>query len=212
MEKIWGYRELFAEDAQQIDILAYYQRRERYVNQLIKQAIKININGYNSSFFYENPWTKILENKKVFVISPFVKSIKKQYENNRENLFTDPNVFPKFAAFYTIEAVQSIAGHETPFANWFEALYYMKAEMEKYDFNIALIGCGAYAIHLAARVKKMGKIGLHMAANTQVLFCVYGRRWIDDKRFNNIINQYWIRPNESETITKHKEIENGAYW
>jgi hypothetical protein len=60
------------------------------------------------------------------------------------------SVLPKFKSFETIRAMQTIAGTDSNFTDWFEALNAMKAEMDKKDFDIAIIGCGAYGFPSAA--------------------------------------------------------------
>lgn len=64
---------------------------------------------------------------------------------------------PEFGNLYLLKAVQSIAGTKTEYANWFEALDYMENEMDKFDYEIALIGCGAYGMNLAAHAKSKEK-------------------------------------------------------
>ena len=41
----------------------------------------------------------------------------------------------------TIKAVQSIAGEEVLYSDWFEALESMQKQISESDFDIALIGC-----------------------------------------------------------------------
>lgn len=43
------------------------------------------------------------------------------------------------------------------FYDWFDALNWMSEEISKINFDIALLGCGAYGFPLAARIKKYGK-------------------------------------------------------
>ena len=89
----------------------------------------------------------------------------------------------------------------------------MKSEIAKKDFDVALIGCGAYGMPLAAFVKSLGKVGIQLAGWTQMLFGVYGERWISQQtQYSKFINKYWIRPNENETPRKAKDIESGCYW
>lgn len=89
----------------------------------------------------------------------------------------------------------------------------MKDEISKLDFDIALIGCGAYGMCLAAHVKRMGKQAVHLAGWTQMLFGVYGERWIKDQpKYSKYINDYWIRPLESEKPKGAEKVENGCYW
>ncbi|MEA4894585.1 MAG: hypothetical protein VB064_04910, partial [Oscillospiraceae bacterium] len=92
---------------------------------------------------FEHPWTGALKGKKVLVIHPFEETIRSQYQK-RAHLFANPEMLPEFQ-LYTIKAVQTIAGQKDDrFANWFEALDYMYDEAMRIDFDVALIGCGAY--------------------------------------------------------------------
>ena len=43
----------------------------------------------------------------------------------------------------------------------------LKVDQEKIDFDIAIIGCGAYAFPLGAYVKKLGKKAIDLLKNTQ---------------------------------------------
>lgn len=63
------------------------------------------------------------------------------------------------------------------YLNWFETLEYMKGEVAKADFDVALIGCGAYAFPLASYVKRLGKKSVITAGATQLLFGIKGARW-----------------------------------
>lgn len=207
------YYRLMLNDMQDIDILASYIYEEKYVNKYLK-CKRVDLDGYYAPFLWKNPWTKYLKGKKVLVVHPFVDSIRYQYENNRCKLFDDPDVLPEFAELHTIKAVQTIADQEdSRFDTWFGALQYMKDEISKVDFDIALIGCGAYGMCLAAHVKRMGKQAVHLAGWTQMLFGVYGERWIKDQpQYAQFINESWIRPLESEKPKGAEKIEGGCYW
>lgn len=204
---------LMLEDMQIIDILASYIYEEKYVNKYLK-CKRVDLDGYYAPFLWKNPWTKYLKGKKVLVVHPFVDSIRYQYENNRCKLFENPDVLPEFAELHTIKAVQTIADQEdSRFETWFDALQYMKDEISKVDFDIALIGCGAYGMCLAAHVKRMGKQAVHLAGWTQMLFGVYGERWIKDQpQYAKFINENWIRPLESEKPKGAEKVEGGCYW
>ena len=174
---------------------------------------RINLDGYYAPFLWKNPWTKYLEGKKVLVVHPFVDSIKSQYENNRECLFDDPDVLPRFKELILVRAVQSIVGTRTDYVDWFEALKHMEDEISQLDFDIALIGCGAYGMALAAHVKRMGKQAVHLAGWTQMLFGIYGNRGLRDQpAYAKFINGYWIRPSESEKPKGAEKVEGGCYW
>lgn len=209
------YVNMTLEDARNIDILGSYLGGEKYIRKYLPfNCVNVNLNGYYAPFLWEKPWSRLLKDKKVLVIHPFIESIENQYRKNREKLFDNPEVLPAFGRLYTIKAVQSIAGEETDFPTWFDALNHMKNEIDKIeDFDIALIGCGAYGMNLAAYVKKKGKVAIHLAGWTQMLFGIYGKRWIEDQPdFKKIINDNWITPNANERPRNASVVEGGCYW
>lgn len=210
------YGQMFCErvlkDIPEIDILGSYIENEKYVSPFMR-CKRINLDGYYAPFLWKDPWTKYLKGKKVLVVHPFTDSIKYQYENNRERLFEDQYVLPEFRELILVKAVQSIAGTQTEYKDWFEALHHMEDEISQSDFDIALIGCGAYGMSLAAHVKHMGKQAVHLAGWTQMLFGIYGNRWLQDQpAYSKFINDFWIRPMESEKPEGADKVEGGCYW
>lgn len=161
-------------------------------------------------YYFEYPWSKALEGKKVLVIHPFSSSILKQYQR-REELFKNKNILPLFD-LKTITAVQSIAGNKTKFNNWFEALEYMQQQIDKVDFDVAIIGAGSYGLPLSAYVKEKGKIAIHIGGATQVLFGIKGKRWDDHPVISKLYNEYWVRPDISEAVPDVEKVEGGCYW
>jgi hypothetical protein len=154
----------------------------------------------------QNPWMRALEGKKVLVIHPFEQSIKDNYRI-KDKLFINPGFIPDFKLI-TLKAVQSIAGNETQFIDWFEALESMKQQMAQIDFDIALIGAGAYGMPLGAYAKALGKKAVHVGGYLQLYFGIKGRAW--DKL--GIYNEYWTSPKESEFPEGYQKVEAGRYW
>lgn len=203
--------ELVFDDIKEIDILCSYIKEEAELKNELAHAKKINTAGVSRPWRYEHPWTKSLEGKKVLVVHPFEESIQSQYKK-RHLLFKNPDILPEFE-LTTIKAVQTIAHNQSnQFSNWFEALDYMKDKISNTDFDIALIGCGAYGMPLAAHVKRMGKKGLHLASHVQILFGIYGKRWEKSEEYVDLINEHWARPLPTEVPANHKKVEGGAYW
>ena len=200
------------EDTNEINVLGVWcPKEEFFFRKKLKRCKKIPLKDL-SPFENTPPWTRALYGKKVLVIHPFEKTIKKQYKN-RTNLFKNQEILPNFELI-TFKAVQTIGGENEKFNDWFEALNYMKKRISKIDFDIAIIGCGAYGFPLAAHIKRMGKKAVHFGGGTQLLFGILGKRWEDqeDKKMIQHINQYWVRPTLDERPKKYKELENGAYW
>lgn len=203
---------LVLDDVKEIDVLGSYQRAERRLERELRHAVKIEIQSYLAPYLFEKPWTSALQGKRVLVVSPFTDTIVKQYAR-REMLFENPDVLPHFAELIPLKAVQSIAGTPTDYPDWFAALEQMKQSMSSYDYDVALIGCGAYGMHLAVHAKRTGHVGIHTAGWTQMLFGIYGNRWLNDEpQFRRFINPYWVRPSDEERPAGADSIENACYW
>ena len=93
----------------------------------------------------------------------------------------------------------------------------MENEVDKHDFDIALIGCGAYGFPLAAYVKRKGKKAVHFGGSLQLLFGIRGNRW-ENPNYNpiynyaNLMNEYWVKPGSVEKPQNAEKVENACYW
>lgn len=222
--------DLLLEDAKGIDMQGFWNLyMEDYMYKVYQDSTEYltQLNYIEPWAIYEyakemegdvKPWSSALAGKKVLVIHPFADSIREQYEKNRTRLFKKlceaDLILPSFE-LKVLKAVQTLGGEEDArFHDWFEALNWMKSECRKVDFDVALIGCGAYGYSLVAEVKRMGKITIHLGGTTQMIFCVIGKRWETEygNFFNNIVNQYWTRPTEGESIRNTDVVEQGCYW
>ena len=211
-ESVRKFSELIEDSLKQVDILGSMPtNNEEFLirKNLSKSAIVTSI-GCLEPYYSSNPWSKALEGKKILVIYPFKASIENQYKK-RKYLFENANVLPEFE-LHVIKAVQSIAGTETEFKDWFSALEYMFNEAMKIDFDIAIIGCGAYGFPLAARIKKAGKQAIHLGGATQILFGVWGSRWDSVEPILKLKNEHWVRPSKEETPIGAHKVENACYW
>lgn len=162
-------------------------------------------------WYAEEPWTRVLAGKKVLVIHPFNKTIEMQYKK-RALIFSNPNILPDFE-LKTFKSVQTAGGgYDNRFSSWHEAFEYMKKEVMAIDFDIAIIGCGAYGFPLAAEIKKAGKKAVHMGGATQILFGIKGKRWDNHPIISGLYNKAWVRPLEEEKPIHADLIEDACYW
>lgn len=208
---------LMRESSLECDVFAcWFNMYEEYFmrHYLKKEAIGTFLFNFEPWSYPKLPWTMALENKKVLVIHPFAETIKKQY-SKRKLIWGSYNILPEFELL-TLKSVQTIAGQKDPrFNDWFEALDWMFNESMKIDFDIAIIGCGAYGFPLATRIKKAGKQAVHLAGATQILFGIKGKRWEEDPAYEyvrNFFNEYWVYPSSHEKPLNAATIENGCYW
>ena len=206
------FSSIYSEKIQSIDgicIWGFVPGENYLIKKFCPSAIRINPEVLDP-FFFESPWTAKLRGKKVLVIHPFTESIESQYKK-REKLFKNRDTLPEFG-LKTIKAVQSIAGTKTSFSTWFEALDYMKSEINKIDFDIALIAAGSYGIPLSAHVKELGKCAIHMGGTLQILFGIKGQRWDDHPPTAALYNEHWVRPSVKETVKNASIVEGACYW
>lgn len=211
-ENMDHFGEVMLQSCGQVDMMAvWFNLMEDYVYGTFgpKQKQCTYLKGLES-FWSEQPWTSALAGKKVLVIHPFAETIQKQYAR-REKLFRNPAVLPAFE-LHTLKAVQSIGGSSDDFATWFDALEWMYREAMAIDFEVAILGCGAYGFPLAAKLKQAGKIAIHMGGVTQFLFGIKGGRWDSRPDYAAFYNECWVRPMENERPKSANQVENGCYW
>lgn len=210
------FAKIMIESTEQVDLLArWWGGFENYI--IDKYAKKSLLTDLRSIEPWQNgvslPWTAALEGKKVLIIHPFEQTIIEQYKIH-DKIFPNTKILPKFD-LKTLKAVQTIAGQtDERFESWFEALDYMYLEAMKIDFDVAIIGCGAYGFPLAAKLKEAGKQAIHLGGATQILFGIKGKRW-EGPLFTYVqayYNDFWKYPNQLEKPKNAEKIEGGCYW
>lgn len=212
---------LMLEYTKEVDILGSWLVGESYLQEQLHNARLVHLRLLEP-FWSARPWTKALTGKKVLVVHPFVELIEKQYAQHRTKLFNNQDILPEFE-LQTIAAVQSIGGADNGFTDWFEALEWMEKEIDKRDYDICLICCGAYGFPLAAHVKRQGKKAIHLGGSLQLLFGIIGSRWEDPNygvkewqipagSYSKLINDSWCRPGRILKPHAAEKVEGGCYW
>jgi hypothetical protein len=162
-------------------------------------------------YYSENPWSKGLANKRVLVISPFTDSIAKQFTENREKLFKNPDVLPEFTLI-PLKSCQCLAGIKIG-DSWIDNYNKMCREIDALDFDVALLGCGGYGVPLINYIKSEKKrSAIYLGGALQILFGVHGKRWDDNPNINCFYNENWVRPSEQEQLLGQTQVENACYW
>jgi len=196
-------------DIENIDILGSWLEQESEFSDLLKNASIVNLADLEP-YYHLNPWSEALEGKIVLVIHPFEHSIQQQYK--RHNLlFKDKRTLPKFE-LKTFKSIQSIAGNSSNFSTWFDALDWMCEKISEIEFDVAIIGAGAYGLPIASYIKNAGRKSIHLGGATQILFGIKGQRWDSHPVIKELYNQYWVKPLPSEIPNNHQTVEGGCYW
>lgn len=193
----------------EVDVLGSWLPAEETVASYLTRAVRVELRDLEP-YYHPDPWTEALAGKRVLVVHPFQHSIESQFAR-RQLLFQDPRILPTFE-LTVIRAVQSIAGTRTEYPTWFDAYEHMRLQMSDVDFDVALVGCGAYGLPLAAHAKRLGRKGIHLGGALQILFGIKGRRWDGHEFISHLYNEHWVRPNASERPPNHAQVEDGCYW
>lgn len=160
--------------------------------------------------YRDEPIGTILQGRKVLVVTPFAEAVERQY-SRREKVYEEA-FLPQFE-LKTYKAVQTIAGNrDARYDNWFGALEGMQEQIGKIDFDIALVGCGAYSLPICSYIKGLGRSAIHMGGDVQILFGIMGKRWENNEFIQSKKNDYWIYPDKNDIPSNSDSVEDGCYW
>ena len=170
----------------------------------------------------EKPWSHYLKGKKVLIISPFVDSFQKQISNNfkmfknkNNNNNNDGDIFLPNQEFVFYKSFNTLAGNHIH-NNWIETFNIMCKDVEKLEFDIALVSCGGQGLPLCNFIKtSMNKSAIYVGGGLQLLFGVIGNRWLSHPTILKIINENktkFIRPSDNEIVKNVGIVEGGCYW
>lgn len=220
-EAIVRFSELSLKDAQEVDLLGSWMEKEWLVEDLLKGKEKVFL-PYLEPYYAERPWTRALAGKRVVVVNFLADLMEQQYRENRTRLFKNPDILPEFE-LRGVKSVLTYAGDSNGFPTWFDALHWMENEIDKKDYDICIIGCGAYGFSLAAHVKRSGKKAVHLGGATQLLFGIKGNRWEDPMYgvkewgipkgfYTGMFNEYWTKAGAQNKPKSADKIEGACYW
>jgi len=207
------------ESLRAMDVLAQWQPPATYLSvvedrvlaRVAPQAFRVHRN-YAHPLHPPASWVGDLLKLRWLVIHPFEKTIRAQLFR-----LATLGIYPKSSKPFLekrgrdtrILACPQFAYMVQPkHRDWVSALEELKRGMEKEDFDIALIGAGAWSLPLAAHAKKLGKKGMHLGGSLQLLFGIKGGRFDQ----SGIYREGWIRPLPDERPKNYQSMENGAYW
>ena len=149
-----------------------------------------------------------MKGKRVLIIHPFEKTIKKQYLK-RELLFKNKETLPD-CTLLTYKTFMTL-GNNKIHESWKQTYEIMCNDIEKINFDIALLGCGGYGHPLVHFIRNnMKKSAIYMGGALQILFGIKGKRWDNHQIISTLYNEHWCYP--EEIPKNYEKIENGCYW
>ena len=182
-----------------------------YKNDFIQKYNITNLKILNGTEFHEriNDIFSMMEKKKVLVISSFDGLIKSQFiSGNLKKIYDN---FPDIIKLDTLKFPYCFHNNG-PHENYFETLDAVFEEVKQIDFDIAILGCGAYGHMLCHKIDvELKKGAIYVGGSIQTLFGIISSR---EKEHGKIkYNDYWISEIPLEyRPTNYKQIENGCYW
>jgi hypothetical protein len=212
-DAIEAFADLMGESAAGFDLIGSWVKGENLVREFSPTS-QVTSLGFLEPFFSAIPWTSALAGKRVLVVHPFRKSIIAQY-GKRKLLFDEGKCLPNFELAVTVPPQTiNFAGErdEFEYGDWFAAYESLQRSIEVQDFDVAIIGAGSYGMPLAAHIKSLGKVAIHLGGATQLIFGIWGGRWDRSPKHAGLANSDWVRPHPSEVPARASEIESSAYW
>ena len=157
-------------------------------------------------------WHRALGGKRVLVVHPMVHTI--SYQKSQYS-----SIWPG-ASLGILTLIQApyppMVSGKAEYLNWFDAFHTMSFNISRYEFDIAIVGAGAYSLPLLHFIKTaLGKPCVHLGGRLQLLFGILGRRWDKDptaKREGYGQHGRWIRPLDIDVPKNAHLVEKGCYW
>jgi len=150
-----------------------------------------------------------MNHKKVLAISSFDGLIRQQFESG--NLYKIYENYPTIVKLETIKFPYCFHNNG-PHEHYFETLEYIFDQIKQIDFDVAILGCGAYGHMLCHKIHtELQKDAIYVGGSIQTLFGIISSREKEHKKIQ--YNDYWISeiPDEYKP-TNYTLIENGCYW
>lgn len=206
----------FREDLKDVDIFAFFSEDALAENYLMKAYGRRDVEGIllkdiESHIANTYSWMQHLERKKVLIINPFVDQIKIQYAKRKE-IWNGKNVIPEMDLRYLKSVWYLDKDDNDGFETWFDALDFLKREVDKIDFDVALISCGPFSSFLAAYIKRKGKTSIQYGGALQMLFGIKGARWDNNAFYKQFFNDNWIRASKSGIPKQTEIMDDACYW
>ena len=199
----------------QLDILKYYKFKTtktiHYINQEPDRSSPSN---------EKNCYLQYFRNKKVLLICPYAELLR---ERATKDIFEGVWAKTRKKWFYPkqVDALEFPYGFTTDAQRRYPTVLQLfediKTEIDKRDFDIALVGAAGLAVPIVSHIKGMCKIAIDLGGHLQVLFGVMGERWRRREDWKKqYFNDYWIdmparyRPKEIDAGIRGRDLDH--YW
>ena len=208
------FTETLLNDIKDLDLIPKWNRVtpdfEKYIFERYCPGTHVTKLQHLEPYFFDKPWTRYLEGKRVAVFSPFASSIKKNFKN-LDKIWNN-KIQPNFDLI-PIKYPTSIPITENSSYKLSREIYNeFLQKVREVEFDVGIFGTGHTGLLFALECKRLGKAGIHLGGPTQILFGIKGNRWQEIEEFSPFFNDYWTKPLQSETPKKVDLVEGACYW
>lgn len=203
----------YIEGLREMSILGvWFNRGEERITRMHCPGAKLVPIRSLEPYVFDDPWSSRLAGKRLLIATSFPRTIQGQLDR-RERIWVDGRaVLPPFASAEFISIPPHACLLDSPrYPDWISGLRDLKSQVASHEFDVLLVGAGAWSVPLAGYAKTLGKVGIHLGGGLQVLFGIKGRRWVGAAE-SAFWNDAWTHPRADETPENVKKMERGAYW
>jgi hypothetical protein len=156
-------------------------------------------------------FSETLPGKRVLVVSPFSASIEANFVN-RGSFFKDYD-YPEFELL-TLDTPITYSGlpkEYYPYRDWFETTEALRTRLKDIAFDIALLGCGSYAVPLGLFIEReLGRQAIYVGGVLQLFFGIMGRRYENPFFLDQINPNHFILPIERSKYLDHVIVKENT--
>ena len=156
-------------------------------------------------------FSETLPGKRVLVVSPFSASIESNFANRSE--FFKNYEYPEFE-LQTLGSPITYSGlprEHYPHRDWFDTTEALKSDLEGIEFEIALLGCGSYAVPLGLFIERgLKRQAIYVGGVLQLFFGIMGRRYDNPFFLAQINPDKFILPIERSRYLTHVSVTEGT--
>ena len=203
---------IFEDAIRELDAAAIYFNFGEYqtLRALSPNFVPMEDNAFEG-YYHPEPWSDHLAGKRILVATPFAITVESQVPHLHEIWASHPKALHDVQV-QTLRVPLS-AGISTPeYPTWVDGYDAMTQEMSRREFDVLMVGAGAWSVPLAASAKRMGKFAIHLGGATQIYFGIKGGRWDNHPHISRFFNDRWVRPRAEDRPKDAHKVEKGCYW
>jgi hypothetical protein len=220
-----GYNELYVESMRALDCLGIFPELWRHTLPLLQHwQLRLPLTDYldqepdrSSPADEARCYLPLFRGKRLLLVSSFAGLLRQRADRNTFEAVWVKTGKPWFGPA-TVDALEFPYGYSADthrrYGSSLDLIRAITGEMDRRDYDVALVGAGGMGIPLVAHAKRRGKVAIHLGGHLQVVFGVIGRRWRERVDWQaRYFNEHWIdmparyRPPEAARIADY-----GAYW